>query len=88
MGRREKEERVANVCRLLKKLSQKGEKEVELERKEQGFSLYLNGANTAPPPPPHRRLQSQSAATQQQLPSQNRASGTAGGGSGRESPDR
>ena len=33
--------------RLLKKLSQKDRKEIELEKREHGFSLYLNGANTA-----------------------------------------
>lgn len=31
--------------RLLSKLKEKDEKQLELERKEQGFSLYLNGAN-------------------------------------------
>ena len=35
------------LSRLLKKLSQKEHWEVELEKKERGFSLYLNGANTA-----------------------------------------
>ena len=33
--------------RLLKKLRQKDSQQVELEQKEQGFSLYLNGANTS-----------------------------------------
>lgn len=32
-------------CRLLKTLKEKDEKQLDLERKEQGFSLYLNGAN-------------------------------------------
>ncbi|XP_013381133.1 protein KIAA0556 isoform X4 [Lingula anatina] len=32
--------------RLVKKLKKKNNKEIELERKEQGFSLYVNGANT------------------------------------------
>ena len=38
------------VCplRQLRKLGQKDRREVDLERKEQGFSLYLNGANTVP----------------------------------------
>lgn len=31
--------------RMIKKLKQKDEKTIELERKEQGFSLYVNGAN-------------------------------------------
>ena len=35
------------LSRLLKKLSQKEHWEIELEKKERGFSLYLNGANTA-----------------------------------------
>lgn len=44
--------------RLLKKLNLREDKETELRKKEKGFSLYLNGANTAPPPPPsHRQLQ-------------------------------
>ncbi len=50
-------------CRLLKKLRRKDNHQIALERREQGFSLYLNGANTTrygplqarhplPPPPP------------------------------------
>ena len=35
--------------RVLKKLRTKSLKEIELERKEQGFTLYLNGANTRLP---------------------------------------
>ncbi|XP_022794557.1 protein KIAA0556-like [Stylophora pistillata] len=31
--------------RLLKKLKEKNEQQIELEKKEQGFSLYVNGAN-------------------------------------------
>lgn len=31
--------------RLLKKLKEKNEQEIELEKKEQGFSIYVNGAN-------------------------------------------
>ena len=31
--------------RLLKKLKEKDEKQLDLERREQGFSIYLNGAN-------------------------------------------
>ncbi len=31
--------------RLLKKLKEKDKKQQDLERREQGFSLYLNGAN-------------------------------------------
>ena len=30
---------------MLKKLKAKDDKQIELERKEQGFSLYMNGAN-------------------------------------------
>ena len=35
------------VCwyRVLKKLKAKDDKQIELERREQGFSLYMNGAN-------------------------------------------
>ena len=44
------ERRVLSLSRLLRRLCQKDAKEAELERKEQGFSLYLNGANMAPPP--------------------------------------
>jgi len=32
-------------CRLLKKLKKKNEQQIELEKKEQGFSIYVNGAN-------------------------------------------
>lgn len=32
-------------CRLLKKLKKKDEQQIELEKKEQGFSIYVNGAN-------------------------------------------
>ncbi|XP_070580044.1 protein KATNIP homolog isoform X2 [Ptychodera flava] len=32
--------------RLIKKLQQKDEKQIEIEKREQGFALYLNGANT------------------------------------------
>lgn len=32
--------------RLLKKLRRKDRKQVQIERKEKGFSLYINGANT------------------------------------------
>ena len=32
-------------ARILKKLKEKDEKQLDLEKKEQGFSLYLNGAN-------------------------------------------
>ena len=31
--------------RLLKRLKAKGDEQVQLEKKEQGFSLYINGAN-------------------------------------------
>ena len=31
--------------RLLRKLRQKDSHQIELEKREQGFSLYLNGAN-------------------------------------------
>ena len=31
--------------RLLKKLKKKDEQQIELEKKEQGFSIYVNGAN-------------------------------------------
>ena len=31
--------------RLLKKLKKKNEQQIELEKKEQGFSIYVNGAN-------------------------------------------
>ncbi|XP_006822222.1 protein KATNIP homolog, partial [Saccoglossus kowalevskii] len=31
--------------RLMKKLTQKDDKQIELEKREQGFALYLNGAN-------------------------------------------
>ena len=33
------------TCRLLKKLKKKDEQQIELEKKEQGFSIYVNGAN-------------------------------------------
>lgn len=33
------------LYRLLKKLKEKNEQEIELEKKEQGFSIYVNGAN-------------------------------------------
>ena len=33
------------LFRLLKKLKEKDEKQLDLEKREQGFSLYLNGAN-------------------------------------------
>ena len=36
---------VCPSCRLLRKLRQKDNHQIELEKKEQGFSLYLNGAN-------------------------------------------
>lgn len=36
-----------SLPRLLKRLKTKGRKQIELERKEQGFALYLNGANAA-----------------------------------------
>ena len=80
---RERGERgVANGHRLLKRLSQKGQREVEMERKEQGFSLYLNGANTAPHHHHHRSQPRSSAMTDdQQHPSpqsQSRPSWTAG----------
>ena len=32
-------------CRLLKKLREKDSHQIELEKREQGFALYLNGAN-------------------------------------------
>ena len=35
----------SHVIRLLKKLKAKDKKQKELEKREQGFSLYLNGAN-------------------------------------------
>jgi hypothetical protein len=81
--------------RLLKRLSQKGQREVEMERKEQGFSLYLNGANTAHHHHHHhhhQRLQPRSSAMtdDQQHPSlqsQSRPSQTAGGIE-KESPDQ
>ncbi len=31
--------------RLLKRLRRKNRKQIQVERKEQGFSLYVNGAN-------------------------------------------
>ena len=34
------------MCRLLKRLRKKDKKQVQLERKEKGFSIYVNGANT------------------------------------------
>lgn len=46
--------------RLLKKLRQKDSHQVELEKKEQGFTLYLNGANlSSRRPPPTRGHQSE-----------------------------
>ncbi len=33
------------MLRLLSKLRKKDSRQIELEKKEQGFSLYLNGAN-------------------------------------------
>ena len=62
----------------MRKLSQKGEKEVEMERKEQGFSLYLNGANTTTTRHHHRRAQPGSSAVGDIQP-QTRPSQTAGG---------
>lgn len=32
--------------RLLKRLRKKSKKQIDIERKEQGFSIYVNGANT------------------------------------------
>lgn len=34
-------------CRVLRKLRQKNPGDIELERREKGFALYVNGANTA-----------------------------------------
>ena len=33
------------LCRLLKKLKKKNDQQIEMEKKEQGFSIYVNGAN-------------------------------------------
>ena len=77
---REREKEVSNTLthRLLKRLGRKGEKEAELERKEKGFSLYLNGANTAPPPPARRLRPPQSSVTTSAQQEPNRPSRTAG----------
>ena len=37
--------------RLLRRLRRKDRKQVQLERKEKGFSIYVNGANTDLPAP-------------------------------------
>lgn len=37
--------------RLLKRLRRKDQKDVQMERKEKGFSIYVNGANTELPTP-------------------------------------
>ena len=42
-------------CRLLKRLKTKNEEQVALEKREQGFSLYINGANRAFPSQPTSR---------------------------------
>ena len=49
-------------CRLLKKLREKDSHQIELEKREQGFALYLNGANLShrssrhhPQAPPTRK---------------------------------
>ena len=34
------------LSRLLKKLKEKDDKQVEMEKREQGFVLYVSGANT------------------------------------------
>lgn len=47
------------LVRLLKKLRQKDSHQLELEKKEQGFALYLNGANLTnryQPPPTSRSV--------------------------------
>jgi len=38
-------QKIILFCRVLKKLKEKDEKQLDLEKREQGFSLYLNGAN-------------------------------------------
>ncbi|XP_048575764.1 katanin-interacting protein [Nematostella vectensis] len=38
--------------RLLKRLKEKDEQQIEIEKKEQGFSIYVNGANTGIVGPP------------------------------------
>ncbi|KAK7501363.1 hypothetical protein BaRGS_00007488, partial [Batillaria attramentaria] len=42
--------------RLLKRLQRKDQKDVQLERKEKGFSIYMNGANTDLPAPSSGRV--------------------------------
>jgi hypothetical protein len=39
------------VARLLKRLRKKSNKQIDHERKEHGFSLYVNGANSGQVPP-------------------------------------
>jgi hypothetical protein len=50
----------------LKRLKEKDVKQIELEKKEQGFSIYLNGANVdlgRIPHPPTSKDRSQSRQT-------------------------
>ena len=35
------------ISRVIKKLKAKDQRQIDLEKKEQGFTLYLNGANAA-----------------------------------------
>lgn len=40
---------LSTTSRLLRRLQQKDSHRIELEKREQGFALYLNGANVARP---------------------------------------
>lgn len=77
--------------RLLKKLRQKSSHEIELEKKEQGFALYLNGANISQSkrtavytsshrPPGTRRGRQENNNSSTSLDSRKRTSKTAGMG--------
>ncbi|KAK6170887.1 hypothetical protein SNE40_019176 [Patella caerulea] len=54
--------------RLVKKLRKKDKKQVDLERKEQGFSLYVNGANAELQPTIDTSPSSSSKSSKQKLP--------------------
>lgn len=77
---------VSYITRLLKQLRQKSSQQIELEKKEQGFALYLNGANFSQPrrttannhPPSTRRGRQDSHTSSTGSDSRKRTSKTAG----------
>lgn len=74
---------ILSYCRLLKKLREKDAHQIELEKREQGFALYLNGANlsqTRPHPqaPPSRKSRHPASDINHQQANQKRPSKTAG----------